>query len=121
MRISTRGFLLAALLSGVMSVPALAQTSAPSGSTATAPAKSAPSKAQNAQQQRMTTCNTEAKGKKGDERKAFMSSCLKGEAMPGKKLTASQQRMKSCNAEAATKKLSGNDRKTFTSTCLKAK
>ena len=34
------------------------------------------------QQQRMTTCNQEAKTKalKGDERKGFMSNCLKGGA-----------------------------------------
>ena len=29
-------------------------------------------------QQRMGDCNKKATGKKGDERKAFMSSCLKG-------------------------------------------
>jgi hypothetical protein len=29
------------------------------------------------QQSKMKTCNTEATGKKGDERKAFMSECLK--------------------------------------------
>ena len=29
-------------------------------------------------QQRMGECNKQATGKKGDERKAFMSSCLKG-------------------------------------------
>ena len=34
------------------------------------------------QQQRMKDCNAEAKGKalKGDERRSFMSSCLKGHA-----------------------------------------
>lgn len=31
-----------------------------------------------AQQEKMKGCNKEAKGMKGDERKAFMSSCLKG-------------------------------------------
>ncbi|HEX6592672.1 MAG TPA: PsiF family protein [Moraxellaceae bacterium] len=36
-------------------------------------AKAAPT-----QQQRMKDCNDKATGKKGDERKAFMSSCLKG-------------------------------------------
>ena len=30
------------------------------------------------QQQRMKDCNSQATGKKGDERRAFMSSCLKG-------------------------------------------
>ncbi len=29
------------------------------------------------QQNKMVTCNKEAAGKKGDERKAFMSECLK--------------------------------------------
>ncbi len=32
--------------------------------------------AKTAQQNKMTTCNAEATGKKGDERKAFMKSCL---------------------------------------------
>jgi hypothetical protein len=31
----------------------------------------------NSQQSKMATCNKEATGKKGDERKAFMSECLK--------------------------------------------
>ena len=30
----------------------------------------------NGQQTKMTTCNKEATGKKGDERKAFMKECL---------------------------------------------
>jgi hypothetical protein len=30
------------------------------------------------QQAKMKTCNIEAKDKKGDERKKFMSECLKG-------------------------------------------
>lgn len=37
-----------------------------------------PAKTLTPQQQRMGACNTQATGKKGDERKAFMSSCLKG-------------------------------------------
>lgn len=41
--------------------------------------KKAPSPAQQAQQERMKSCNAEAKTKalKGAERKAFMSDCLK--------------------------------------------
>ena len=41
--------------------------------------KKAPSPAQQAQQERMKSCNAEAKTKalKGPERKAFMSECLK--------------------------------------------
>src|SRR5574337_658179 len=37
-------------------------------------------KPHSAQQQRMIDCNKQATGKKGAERKAFMSSCLKGHA-----------------------------------------
>lgn len=81
------------------------------------------------QQQRMVDCNKEATGKKGAERKAFMSSCLKGEhaaaaapaAMtpaPAAKVTQ-QERMKTCSADAKTKALKGADRKAFMSTCLK--
>ena len=33
--------------------------------------------AENAQQERMKTCNVKAGDKKGDERQKFMSSCLK--------------------------------------------
>ena len=73
------------------------------------------------QQQRMADCNKQAEGKKGDERKAFMSSCLKGEtaaAAPAKPATQ-QEKMKTCNADANTKKLKGDERKTYMSTCLK--
>ncbi len=63
------------------------------------------------QQKLMGTCNTEAKGKKGDERKAFMSACLSD----GKKLQ--QERMKLCNTEATGKK--GDERKAFMGQCLK--
>ncbi|WP_245801176.1 PsiF family protein [Pollutimonas bauzanensis] len=82
----------------------------------------APAKAKTAQQERMVTCNQDAKGKTGDERKAFMSSCLKGEtSASGNALSASQQRMKNCNADATAKALKGDQRKAFMSTCLKAK
>lgn len=39
-------------------------------------AQAADSPAKTAQQTRMATCNKDAKGKKGDERKAFMKECL---------------------------------------------
>jgi len=88
---------------------------------AEAPAKT-PSAAQAAQQKKMTTCNADAASKslKGDERKTFMSSCLKaGSTSDGKTLTPQQQKMKDCNATAASKSLKGDERKTFMSTCLK--
>lgn len=70
------------------------------------------------QQERMKTCNAEAKGKKGDERKAFMKTCLSGGAeAPADKAKDPKQRMKDCNMQAKGKK--GDDRKAFMSTCLK--
>jgi hypothetical protein len=60
----------------------------------------------------MAVCNKEAEGKKGDERKAFMKSCLSA-----KKPETQQSKMKTCNAEAAGKK--GDERKAFMSECLK--
>jgi hypothetical protein len=41
-------------------------------------AVSLPASAQNAQQQRMKDCNTQASGMTGDARKSFMSTCLSG-------------------------------------------
>ena len=80
-------------------------------------------KVQTPQQQRMTTCNQQATAKtlKGDERKTYMSNCLKNsESAPAdKSLTPQQQKMKECNAEAAKQTLSGDTRKTFMSNCLK--
>ena len=69
-----------------------------------------PSDKQKAQQERMKACNDKAKAgdKKGDERKKFMSSCLKGEddaASPKQK--AQQDKMKSCNKEAGEKNMKG--------------
>ena len=65
-------------------------------------------KAPTAQQQRMAECNKKATGMKGDERKDFMSSCLKDKP---------QDRMAKCNKEATGKK--GDERKKFMSECLK--
>ena len=70
-----------------------------------------------AQQNKMTTCNADASAKtlKGDERKAFMSNCLK--AAPA----TQQEKMKTCNATATTQTLKGDARKAFMSDCLKKK
>jgi len=72
----------------------------------------------NPQRERMKACNAQAGDKKSDERKAFMSSCLKGngEAMP----MTQQEKMKKCNSDASAKSLKGDDRKAFMSECLKA-
>ena len=96
-------------------------------------------KARSPQAERMTKCNAEARDKKlaGDERRHFMSECLKGHASSGEAASqagkASQrksseseahagqtEKMKMCNQEATAKKLHGDDRQHFMSECLRA-
>ena len=82
----------------------------------------ASTKPHTAQQQRMIDCNHQATGKKGAERKAFMSSCLKGHASAPAAAstdTAQHAKMTSCNADAKAKALKGAERKAFMSSCLK--
>lgn len=91
-----------------------------------------------AQQEKMKSCNAEAKTKAlaGADRQAFMKTCLSGSsatAMPAAatapaaastetpamaKMTQ-QEKMKTCSTDAKEKKLKGADRKAFMSTCLK--
>jgi hypothetical protein len=80
--------------------------------------KKEPSAAQKKQQARMKECNVKAEGKKGDERKNFMSQCLKDPG-PSKAQQKQQDRMASCNKEAGSKGLKGDERKKFMSGCLK--
>jgi hypothetical protein len=83
--------------------------------------KKEPTAAQKKQQTRMRECNERAGDKKGDERKKFMSSCLKGEAEgPSAAQKAQQSRMTACNKQATEKKLKGDERKKFMSGCLKS-
>ena len=49
----------------------------PAAPASAAPAATPTPAAGNPQQNKMATCNKEATGKKGDERKQFMSECLK--------------------------------------------
>ena len=102
---------------------------------ASAPAPEATPVAGNSQQNKMATCNKEATGKKGDERKAFMKECLSNKpAAPAPASAApaaapiaaapaagnsQQNKMATCNKEATGKK--GDERKQFMSECLKAK
>jgi|SRR5579859_6485526 len=69
------------------------------------------------QQQKMKDCNAQAEGKTGDERKKFMSDCLKAKPAPAAKPMTQQEKMKACNTQAGDKK--GDDRKKFMSDCLK--
>ena len=50
---------------------------------------------------------------KGDDRKSFMSACLKGE-----QAMTQQDKMKACNKQAGDNGMKGDDRKKFMSTCL---
>ncbi len=88
-------------------------------------AHAAEDKAPTAQQNKMKTCNADAKTKdlKGDERKKFMSDCLsaKPAAAAADAGTSQQNKMKTCNADAKTKDLKGDERKKFMSECLSAK
>lgn len=88
-------------------------------------AQAADEKAPSAQQNKMKTCNADAKTKdlKGDERKAFMKDCLsaKPAGATGDAGTMQQNKMKICNADAKTKALAGDARKKFMSECLSAK
>jgi hypothetical protein len=102
-----KGTLFAVMLSAAIAVPGLAS-------------------AATAQQTLMKTCNADAKAKglKGDERKSFMSTCLKGDAAAAPaagvsdKQAAQREKMKTCNADAKAKALKGDERKAFMKSCL---
>ena len=89
-----------------------------SASTFAADAASAPkaAKAPTAQQNKMGECNKEAGDKKGDERKAFMKTCLSAN-----KQEKQQDKMTACNADAKAKDLKGDERKAFMKECLSSK
>ncbi|SEK81831.1 psiF repeat-containing protein [Pseudoxanthomonas sp. GM95] len=74
--------------------------------------------AQSSSQTRMAECSAKNKGKTGDDYKAAQKACLSAKPAAATASTP-QERMKTCNADAATKKLSGDARKTFMSSCLK--
>lgn len=79
-----------------------------------APAFAADTKAPNSQNQKMSECNAKAGDKKGDERKAFMSSCLSSK--PAK--SSASEKMSACNKKTAG--LKGDERKKAQSECMKA-
>jgi hypothetical protein len=105
MQMSTRMLGLAGVLAYVLAAaPVMAQT---------------PAKTLTPQQQRMSDCSKASAGKKGDDYKSSVSTCMKGEpAKPA--LSSSQQRMKDCNATAKTQGLKGDPYKASVNACLKA-
>jgi hypothetical protein len=72
-----------------------------------------------AQQTKMGDCSKQATGKKGDEYKAFMKTCLSGSSAttPATAMTQ-QEKMKKCSGEAKGKK--GDDYKAYMKQCLSA-
>ena len=64
------------------------------------------------QQTKMGMCNKDAGEMKGDERKAFMKTCLSA------KKETQQSKMKSCNADPKAKATKGDERKAFMKECL---
>jgi hypothetical protein len=67
------------------------------------------------QQSKMGDCNKEAGEKKGDERKAFMKTCLSAKPVAA---ATQQDKMKSCNADPKAKATKGDERKAFMKECL---
>ena len=66
----------------------------------------------------MKSCNADAKGKTGADRKTFMKTCLSGSTAVAATPMTQQDKMKKCNADA--KGQTGADRKAFMKTCLSA-
>jgi len=77
--------------------------------------KAADTKTTNSQQDKMTVCNKQAGDKKGDERKAFMKTCLSNE--PAKPMTQSEK-MSMCNKKTAG--MAKDERSKAQSECMKA-
>ena len=78
------------------------------------------------QQDKMKSCNADATSKqlKGDDRKAFMKTCLSAKPAPAAASSppaTQQEKMKTCNADAKTKELKGDERKAFMKQCLSKK
>ena len=79
-----------------------------------APAFAADTKATNSQQNKMSDCNKQAGDKKGDERKAFMKTCLSN--APAKPMTQSEK-MSMCNKKTAG--MAKDERSKAQSECMK--
>jgi len=76
---------------------------------------SAPAMAQNSQQDKMKACNASAADKKGDERKAYMSTCLSAKPAAAAK---PESKMAMCNKKTAG--MTKDDRAKAQSECMKA-
>jgi hypothetical protein len=70
------------------------------------------------QQNKMKTCNADAKGKKGDERKAFMKECLSAKADAPAPAAAASAVSPACEKSAADKKLHGAAKNAHIKKCM---
>jgi len=96
--------------------PAAAPAAAPAPAPAAAPADkmAAEPKTTNSQNDKMSVCNKQAGDKKGDERKAFMKTCLSN--TPAKPMTQSEK-MSMCNKKTAG--MAKDERSKAQSECMK--
>jgi len=76
--------------------------------------KAADTKAPNAQQEKMKACNDQASDKKGDDRKAFMKTCLSNKPAAAAK---PESKMAMCNKKTAG--LGKEERAKAQSECMK--
>ena len=99
--------------------------------SATASASAGASAPMGHRQSKMGDCNKQAADKTGDERKAFMKTCLSAkpagamgsasaasQAVVAASGTPQQAKMKACNADAKTQALKGEARRAFMKECL---
>lgn len=97
------------LLAATLAIPAFAAPPQTATSTARTPT---------AQQQRMSDCSHQNKGKTGADYKAAQKTCLSGQATTAAGKTTQQQKMAHCSQQSKGRK--GDDYKTAMSTCLKS-
>lgn len=80
------------------------------------------------QQEKFAACGHQSKGLKGEERRQFMSDCLKGRGTSAAALearndattdAAGEERIRACKTAAAGRNLHGEERRAFMVSCLK--
>jgi len=103
---------LCGLFAGGLACSSALAADAKDAKTTAADTKTGTADAKNSQQDKMKMCNEQAGDKKGDERKAFMKTCLS--AKPAKP----ESKMAMCNKKTAG--LKGDERSKAQSECMKA-
>lgn len=86
-----------------------------------APAYAQDAKPKTAQQSKMASCNKDAADKKGDERKAFMKTCLSKDGAPAATAdakSANQKKFGDCSSSLKGQKLSKDERSAKMKECM---